>query len=171
MRAPSALFLAFVAAGCAAPAPHVAPRPAASPYAPPPPPPAVAPATDWRDRPVGAGGWRYTQDARGSGAMFGQAGADALAVLRCDRAAGRVFLSVASGADALTVRTSSVARTLPPAPPGGTPYLAATLAPGDPLLDAMAFSRGRFAVSAAGVAPVVLPADAEVGRVVEDCRG
>lgn len=171
MRVAPALPLALLlaATGCVSP-----PREAS---APPPEavtrPPAPAPlAADWRDWPVTAGTWAYTADARGSVAMFGRVGADALAVLRCDRAGGRVFLSVAGGAPGtVTVRTSSVARSLPVGATGGTPpYLAATLAPADPLLDAMAFSRGRFALSMAGSPPLVLPAWAEVGRVVEDCR-
>ena len=42
----------------------------------------------------------------------------------------------------------------------------------DPNLDRLAFSRGRFAVSAegAGLRRAVLPARPEVGRVIDDCR-
>ena len=40
----------------------------------------------------------------------------------------------------------------------------------DALLDAMAFSRGRFAVSMPGSPALVLPVGAEVDHVVEDCR-
>jgi hypothetical protein len=39
----------------------------------------------------------------------------------------------------------------------------------DPLLDAMAFSRGA-AVEVAGLPALVLPADPAISRVVEDCR-
>ena len=171
MRLPLILVAVFAAAGCA-PAPRVAsappPRLVAAPVPPPPPPPAA----DWRDWPVTAGVWRYDRDARGSVAMFGRVNADAVAVLRCDTQGGRVFLSVAGATPGtLTVRTSSTARALSVGATGSTPsYLAATLAPADPLLDAIAFSRGRFALSLAGAAPLVLPAWAEVGRVVEDCR-
>jgi hypothetical protein len=170
MRSAPALLLALLAAACA-PAPRPAPPPPpARVVASPPPPAPIAP--DWRDWPVTPGTWRYARDERGSVAMFGRVAADALAVLRCDRAGGRVFLSVPGATPAsLTVRTSSVARTLPLGATGGTPaYLAATLTPADPLLDAMAFSRGRFALSMAGAPPLVLPAWAEVSRVVEDCR-
>jgi hypothetical protein len=94
-------------------------------------------------------------------------------VLRCDRGERRVFLSVrGSNAAPLAVRTSSTARSLPVSPSGGTPaYVAVSLSPTDPLLDAMAFSRGRFALDQAGAPPLALPAWAEVGRVIEDCRG
>ena len=164
------LTLLLAAAACT-PSPRSASAPPPARIVPAAPPP-VRPAADWRDWPVTPGDWHYTADARGSVAMFGQGGAEALAVLRCDRAGGRLFLSVAGAAGgALTVRTSSVARTLPAAPTGGTPaYAAAALTPNDPLLDALAFSRGRFALRLADAAPVVLPAWAEVGRVVEDCR-
>jgi hypothetical protein len=40
----------------------------------------------------------------------------------------------------------------------------------DPLLDAMASSRGRIGISASGLAALVVPPWAEVGRVIEDCR-
>ena len=171
MRAPTALFLAFAAAGCVAPSPRVATAPA--PVAAPPARPFPAPiAADWREWPVTPGTWTYARDPRGSVAMFGRVGADALAVLRCDRAGGRLFLSVAGKTPgAVTVRTSSIARNVPTGATGGSPaYVAATLTPADPLLDAMAFSRGRFALSMAGAPPLVLPAWAEVGRVIEDCR-
>lgn len=41
----------------------------------------------------------------------------------------------------------------------------------DPLLDQMAFSRGRFMVTAEGGASIVVPAWPEFARVVEECRG
>jgi hypothetical protein len=40
----------------------------------------------------------------------------------------------------------------------------------DPLLDAMAFSRGRVGLSALSLPTLIVPAWAEVARVVEDCR-
>lgn len=171
MRAPAFLLLALVAAGCAQ-APRAVPAPPPRMLTPPPAPVPAPPPADWRDWTVTAGTWRFTTDARGSVAMFGQVGAAALAVLRCDARGGRVFLSVAGAAPGtLTVRTSSVTRAVATGATGGTPpYIAATLAPADPLLDAMAFSRGRFVLDRAGAPALVLPAWAEVGRVVEDCR-
>ncbi|WP_425230535.1 hypothetical protein [Sphingomonas sp.] len=173
MRVAALFLLALCAISCA-------PKPQAALVRPSPPPAAphaIAPPllpADWREWPQTPGTWRYTADARGSVAMFGRVGSDAVAVLRCDRRGGRLFLSVAGSEPAtLTVRTSSVTRTLPVgATDGMPPYLAATLTPADPLLDAMAFSRGRFVLSLAEArgGPLVLPAWAEVGRVVEDCR-
>ena len=129
--------------------------------------------SDWRDWPLTPGEWRYRRDARGTVALFGQSGADALLLLRCDPGERRMFLSV-SGTDAtpLTLRASSTARVVPVQPTGGAPaYIAAAFAPTDPLLDALAFSRGRFVVEQAGRPPLVVPAHAEIGRVTEDCRG
>lgn len=131
------------------------------------------PAVAWADRPVTPGTWRYERDGRGSRALFGQVGQDALVVLRCDAGAGRMYLSRAGAETApLTVRTTAVTRALAVQPTGGTPpYAAVALAVRDPLLDAMAFSRGRVAVEQAGTAVLTLPSWAEIARVVEDCRG
>ena len=40
----------------------------------------------------------------------------------------------------------------------------------DPLLDAIAFSRGRLWVDASGTMPLILRAAAEPARSIEDCR-
>ena len=134
--------------------------------------PAPARAADWRDWPITPGAWVYRRDARGSIALFGIPAADALVTLRCDAVARQLYLSRAgSVASPLTVRTTSIARALTVQPTGGTPpYVAAALAPRDPLLDAIGFSRGRFTLEQAGAAPLVLPPWAEIERVVEDCR-
>ena len=61
----------------------------------------------------------------------------------------------------LLVRTSNAERSVP---------WAATLPATDPLLDAIAFSRGRFAVEVAGAPRLIVPAWPETARAVEDCR-
>jgi len=48
--------------------------------------------------------------------------------------------------------------------------LTAELPAFDPLLDAIAFSRGRMAVTLAGGSSLVVPAWPEPARTVEDCR-
>ncbi|CAN5559628.1 hypothetical protein BH10PSE14_BH10PSE14_44300 [soil metagenome] len=156
-----------------APAP---PRPVPT-YVPAPAPiPSATPVSeDWRDWPVTAGDWVYRQDARGSIAFYGMPGGDAALTLRCDRAAAQIFLSkrdAAGVAAPITIRTSTTLRTLAAQPTGGAqPYIAVSLSPRDSLLEAMAFSRGRFIVEQAGQTPLVVPSWAEFGRVVEDCRG
>ena len=161
-----------ILAACVPQAPRTAapvpPPPAAQP-APPPPPPRVA---DWRDLPQTPGTWSYTRDARGSLALFGPAGSNALVSLRCDLAARRLYLSRAGTATApLTIRTSSTARAFNVAPTGGTPpYVAVALAPNDTILEAMGFSRGRFVIEQPGSATLAIPAWAEIERVTQDCR-
>ena len=174
MRVLAPLALLAVIGGCVAPPPSAPPppRPVAAPQ--PAPLPAPPPATsDWRDLAYSPGTWTYRRDPRGSIALFGPVGADATLTLRCDLAARQVFLSRAgTNATPLTIRTSSTARSLPVQPVGGAlPYVAVALAPSDPLLEAMGFSRGRFVVEQAGQPTLVLPAWAEIGRVTEDCRG
>jgi len=163
--------LCLAAAACVPPAPPAGPVPVAPPVAPPAPRPQPTRAADWRDWPQTPGTWRYRSDGpTRSVASFGPDRATEIVRLICDRPRRQIALQVAgaAGGTALTVRTSSATRTLPLA---AGPIPAATLAAADPLLDAMAFSRGRFTVEPAGPAPLVLPAWAEVGRVVEDCRG
>lgn len=152
-----------------APAPP-APRPAPQPVPQPTPAP---PATDWADRTPAPGLWTYTQDARGSIAMYGQSGGNALFTLRCDKAARRIYASRAGlAAGRMTLRSTNGARAYDSLPTGGTPpYVAATVAPTDPQLDAMAFSRGRILIGLDGADDLILPIWPEFTRVVEDCRG
>ncbi|WP_375401898.1 hypothetical protein [uncultured Sphingomonas sp.] len=135
--------------------------------------PVPALGSDWRDWPLTPGGWSYRRDTRGAVASFGEAGAGPLLMLRCDLSDRRMLLSRSGSLAApLTLRSTSTARTVPVQPTGGAPGdVAAALAPTDPLLDALAFSRGRFVVEQANRPPLVVPAHAEIGRVVEDCRG
>ncbi|UVO55069.1 hypothetical protein [Sphingomonas sp. SUN039] len=156
-------------AGCVAPPAQPAdPRPVSRPTVAPL--PTVAPVAV-AEGAVAPGVWTYGSDARGSRALFGQAGSDALLVLRCDRAARRVYLSVpGNDAGTLTLRASNLVKGVAARPTGATPaYVAAELAPTDPVLDALAFSRGRFSV-AIDTRQTTVPAWPEFTRVVEDCR-
>ncbi len=175
----AALTAALVAIGGCASQPSPGPSPTPAPPraipqpVPVPPPPAQPLSDDWRDWPATAGTWSLRQDSRGSIALFGTSGADALLTLRCDRGARVVYLSRIGDARAtgFTIRTSTVTRTLPAQPTGAAPpYVAASLAPDDRLLDAMGFSRGRFVVEAPPLGRLVVPAWPEILRVVEDCR-
>lgn len=174
------LTIAAMLASCTAPAivpeparpvPVPSPTPAPLPPQPIPTPPPVA-AADWRDWPVTPGNWVYRQDDRGSIALFGRVGEDADLTLRCDRNRMRVYFSRrGEAAGPLVIRTSSTLRSVDAMPTGGTPaYVAADLAPRDPLLDAMGHTRGRFVVEMAGVPALVVPAWGEILRVIEDCR-
>lgn len=176
---PALLTIAAALSSCTAP--EIVPAPAQpvplpSPTPPPPrptPTPAPPPASaDWRDWPATPGNWVYRQDDRGSIALFGRVGEDADLTLRCDRGRARIYLSRrGEGQRTLVVRTSSTLRSLNAAPTGGTtPYHAVELAPRDAILDAMAFSRGRFIVESPGSPTLVIPAWGEIHRVIEDCR-
>ncbi|QNA84551.1 hypothetical protein G4G27_11530 [Sphingomonas sp. So64.6b] len=176
MRSLPILALLVVLSSCVGP-PTPAPRPIPRPVpvqTPAPMPTPVPLGSDWRDWPVTPGDWTYRQDARGSIALYGVPGADAVLSLRCDRDAGAVYLAragTATGAVPITIRTSTVMRTLNTTQTNGTPaWLAAPLAPRDSLLDAMGFSRGRFVVQQAGFPTLVVPAWPEILRVTEDCR-
>ena len=166
-------FAVIAAAGCSSPPPAPPVRIATPVPVPPSPPMPAAVGPDWRDWPATPGTWSYRQDARGSIALYGIAGRDAALTLRCDQTARAIYLSRSGVVTApLTIRTTSLVRLVAVQPTGGTPaYVAAVLSSGDPLLDAMGFSRGRFAIEQPGAPTLVVPAWAEIERVIEDCRG
>ncbi|MBA4092072.1 MAG: hypothetical protein C0494_15980 [Sphingobium sp.] len=134
-------------------------------------------ATEWQYRPVAPGNWTYRAEAAGASATFGSSIADAQLTLRCDRASRRVSLARAAvgaggGQGALIVRTSYGAASWPATASGGAvPHLVAFRAASDTGLDQLAYSRGKIAVEAAGQPPLIVPAWAEISRVIEDCRG
>jgi len=167
--------LASVALGsCAAPQ-AAPPPPAPRPVAVHTPPPALQPApADWRDAPQTAGDWRWSLDAGRSTASFAATGFTPTVKLICDRGAARVLLmrtGNATGSVPMALRTTSTLRPLPSDPALSPPgWLTVAIPARDPLLDAMAFSRGRFAVEAAGLQTLYLPAWPEISRVIEDCR-
>ena len=166
--------IAFLSA-CAAPR---KPEPVALPAPPPLRPVANAvpaqPSADWRDVPATPGNWSYEPGTAGSFARFGTDAATPLAALRCDRAAGRIALTRAGEAQGplpLTIVTSTLTRAFTATPEAGpTPQIGFVLTPRDPVLEAMAFSRGRFAIEVAGLPTLYLPAWPEFGRVIEVCR-
>ncbi|MGI4733181.1 MAG: hypothetical protein ACRYFW_15755 [Janthinobacterium lividum] len=136
---------------------------------PPPAAPVVLP-TDWRDWPQTSGDWTYRHDGDRSSATFGLPGADLL-TLTCVEGRRLRLSRGGPGQGPLTIRTSSATRLVQATPSGGTSDgTQALLSASDPLLDAIGFSRGRFVVEQAGAPPLVLPAWAEVERVVQDCR-
>ncbi|MEC3950652.1 hypothetical protein [Sphingobium sp. HWE2-09] len=163
-----------VASSPARPAAHAGSRPTAAPVRPAPQPATAAPASvEWQYRPVAPGNWFYRPEAAGSSATFGVSPAAAQLTLRCDRASRRVSLARAGGGQgALTVRTSYGAASWAATPSGDAAgQLVAFRAASDTGLDQLAYSRGKIAVEAAGQPPLIVPAWAEISRVIEDCRG
>jgi hypothetical protein len=145
-----------------------------APPPPAPPPPLPKPPADWRDAAQTPGAWRWAMTAGRSTASFGMAGAAPLVTFACDKVQGQVLLA-RSGASTqavpMSVSTTSLRRPLLSDPARGTSdWLAVALPSRDPLLDAIAFSRGRFALEAAGLETLYLPAWPEISRVIEDCR-
>lgn len=141
------------------------------------PPQVVTPAYDkWMDAPQTPGNWRYVDDPGETLAVFGPGtGDDEIElIVRCDRQTRRVGLArtgEAAGQVEMLVRTETQERNLTAGPlETGRSLIAAELAPGDTLLDAIAFSRGRFAIDVAGTPGVYAPAYPEITRVIEDCR-
>ena len=106
--------------------------------------------------PLAPGQWSYLATATGSEARY-----DGYLTIRCDRATRTVTVmrpGIAPGI--LSIATSSTTRNLP---------VGGRLLANAPLLDAIAFSRGRFLVSGGG-ATLAIPSWPEAARSIEDCR-
>jgi len=120
--------------------------------------------------PITPGTWRWGMEGGRSVARF----ANNTLVFSCNRSAGSITLARpgnADGAVPMTVITSNARQTLTGQPVvGPPPSIALTFQARDSLLDAMAFSRGRFAIETAGLPTLYVPSWPEVSRVIEDCR-
>lgn len=122
---------------------------------------AIAPAAvDWRTAPLAVGRWQYRPIAGGSEAAWSNLAGTTQLKLVCALAMRQVTIMRTGAAGAVTVNTTGATRTL----------AAPTLIANDPLLDQIAFSRGRFAIAAAGAPLLVVPNWAEPARLIEDCR-
>lgn len=167
---------------CVPPAPEPTPAPSPTPVVPEPEP--TAPILqeiptpvyeNWMDAPATPGDWFYVNEPAESLALFGPSAADPLLLMRCDRASGRVGIArvgEAPGPVSMRILTETVEREVT-----ATPYesemnlLITELTANDRLLDAIAFSKGRFALETGGQETLYVPAWPEITRVIEDCRG
>ncbi len=126
--------------------------------------------------PATPGVWQWRREGALSIARFGHPQQPALLSLTCNPAASTITISrsdPAGTATTMSILTTSLSRTLAIRPGGEraiTASIAVSLPARDPLLDAMAYSRGRFAVQMPGSATLYLPSWPEVSRVIEDCR-
>jgi hypothetical protein len=127
---------------------------------------------DFSYSPVSPGSWSYRAVVGGSEASFVDGTGTARMMILCGKVTRLVTLSRISTAPAssLSIWTSSMSRNLPSRFDQPSGRVIAQVGASDALLDAMAFSRGRFAVSMPGAPALVLPVGAEVDHVVEDCR-
>ena len=107
--------------------------------------------------PMANGQWSHIATANGSAARYGT-----YVLLQCDRPTRTVTISRPdTPAVPLTIATDTASR---PLPPNGR------LSAYDPLLDAIAFSRGRILISG-GAGPILaVPSWPEAARAIEDCR-
>jgi hypothetical protein len=114
-----------------------------------------------RTIPLAPGSWSYAPTVGGSEARFG-----GRFLIRCDRNMRRVTLlrteAMTMPATAMVITTDLAVNTVP---------ADGILANTNRLLDAIAFSRGRFIVSGGGSASQLLvPSSPEAARTIDDCR-
>ena len=133
---------------------------------------APAPLADLSTAQPIAGNWAYAAIAGGSEANFVDGAARAQVTVRCTRVSRRITIAKPASAATpfLSVWTSLANRSLPASFNPATGRLSVDVPAFDPLLDAIAFSRGRVGFATAGTPALVVPAWAELSRVVEDCR-
>lgn len=184
LHATGAIALTFGLAACVPqsepPSPAAPPpvqRPAPPPAAPPPPPPAPEePQYDtYLDAPQTPGTWTYADETGETLALFGVA-EEYRFIVRCDKSTKRIGLGFVgryprTDERPMQITTETVSRTLD-AQTLRTNHLLLTaeLDPRDSLLDAMAITKGRFAVEVEDESTLYLPAWVEISRVIEDCR-
>ena len=118
------------------------------------------------------GNWSFAFATGGSEATFTDNAGNQQLWVHCTRGNRRVSIAKrGTGATPfLQVWTSSMSRSTPASYNPATGRITIDLAAYDPLLDAIASSRGRFGVGVANQPPLVLPPWAEASRVIEDCR-
>ena len=188
LNAASAAALAFAIAGCIpqseppapvpppivrTPAPTPTPTPTPSPT--PAPVPVVQEPTfdNYLDAPQTPGTWGYENAFDGSTASFVNANGIEL-VIWCDKDTRTVGIDrTVTGASVegriMSIQTETASRQVPlRAVRNGS--LTAVFASTDPILDAMAITKGRVAIGVEGERTLYLPAWVEIGRVIEDCR-
>lgn len=137
--------------------------------------PVTPPVANWMDVPATPGNWEYRRGPLGSIATFAADQPYGVVMICPAGKAGVVQLGVSVNGPAervVHIRAETAERTLVASAGRETGGRVAMveLPASDPLLDAMALSKGRFAVEVAGYAPLYLPSHAEVSRVIEDCR-
>ncbi len=180
-----ALALSLSACGCvpsveapvATPAPAPVATPAPTPTPTPPPAPAVVDEprfANYLDAPQTPGDWIYAAESRETFAIFGNGREEPLAIIRCDLQSKRVGIGRFGsnrGSATLRIRTETRTGTLQAVTrESSRPLVAAEVNARDPLLDALAITKGRFTLETEGMRTLYLPAWAEVTRVIEDCR-
>ena len=128
---------------------------------------------EWLHAPLTPGEYEYHDEGSESLALFGDADPVHLFVMRCEKSSGTVGIARRGDADsevAMTIRAEAETRTTMAQQVPGYGLIAISLQANDPLLDAIAVTRGRFAVEVQGFETLYLPPRGEAIRVIEDCR-
>lgn len=182
--AAGALALTAIVAACSsgvseryvqtAPVATPAPTPTPTPTPVPAPPPRVVNEPmfeNYLDAPQTPGTWLYADQSNGSMAVFQSPDRTPLLMLECDRVVNGIMLFRSSNGQSTrnaTIRTETTQRSLQmqSSGPGHSVWFGSR----DPLLDAMAITKGRIAIGVEGERTLYLPAWVEISRVIEDCR-
>jgi hypothetical protein len=132
----------------------------------------VQPSVDFSTARMTPGVWTYQSVPGGSTARFVDAAGASRFALECSKTTRLVTISRSTSvaAPGLFVWTSDASRSIGARFDPAAMRVAVQLAARDPLLDAIAFSRGRIAVSMRGAEALVMPAWPEAARTIEDCR-
>ena len=119
-----------------------------------------------------AGTWTYSATGDGSQSTFVDTQSQPQLTIHCTRMTRRVTISkpAATSSPTLWIWTSAETKTVPATYDSANARVTADFAPFDPMLDAIASSRGRIGFSTSGLAATIVPPWGEVGRVIEDCR-
>jgi hypothetical protein len=129
---------------------------------------------DWMDEAETPGTWGYENRGNFTLAIFNTPTRGVAFAIQCWQPSREISLIMAGQSVAsptMQVRTEATSRAIAARLSiGEMSNVTAALRGDDPLLDAMALSKGRFAVETEGLPPLILPSWAEVTRVIEDCR-
>lgn len=176
-RQGAALAVVALLAGCQVVPPAAPPPAAPPPPAPLPPPAPVAPTLTWDVAPVAPGNWSYQQAGGRTIARFANGGAQPQLTLTCDLASKTISVARSgnvAAAGTMTIRTTATTLAWAAVPGSDAARQSAMVASrpaSDNGFDSMAFSRGRFSVEVGAMPRLIVPAWAEVARIIEDCRG
>ena len=129
-------------------------------------------AADFSNSPMMPGIWSYLTVPGGSNARFTDSTGTIRISMGCNKTSRGVTIARTSTAPAatLSIWTSTSSRNQPALFEQAAQRVIATFNAQDTMLDAIVFSRGRFAVSMPGAPAFVIPTGPEPARIVEDCR-
>ena len=129
---------------------------------------------NYLNAPQTPGDWTYVNSGSGGYANFGTSPANTRFTIWCDRPQRRVDLirpESFTGTRTMRIVTETTTRILEANPSSSRGnQIVASLSANDPLLDAMAITRGHFGIETEGLPTLYLPAWPEISRVIEDCR-